>query len=629
MKHRNNIKQPINKQADCQNSSAKIAPLAPRWAWLLRPSTQIGLILLVGLAIYLHTLHAPFIYDDRGCIRMNPAIRDLSYYFDFDKVLALNLAADLKNSFALRPVAYLTFTLNYMVNGLDEFGYHLVNTAIHLCNAVFVYLLVTRTLQRAPLAEPTNDGSFRLSRILPLLVGLLFVVHPLQTQAVTYIVQRFTSLATLFYLGVLLLYICARTAQRSTLRWSCYGLALALTILAMKTKEVAFTLPVIMLLYDLFFLPEETRKERWLLIPFFLTMGMVPATLTWLVQATAADVSGTVLSQSMNLVNFSGISRWDYLMTQFGVIVTYLRMLLLPFGQNLDHDYRLAHSFFEMKVIASFLFLLSLFSGAIVLAVRSFREEGRNAERLIAFGILWFFVTISVESSIIPIDDLLVEYRLYLPSFGLFLAMIVALAHAVDKGFLPRPLFLYGAGLTVILLSTVTYNRNSLYNDTIRMYQDVVAKSPGKLRALDGLAYAYQLNEQYDEAIDAFSKLVEMTPDKADYQAALGHAYLGKRQFNEAFTWLRRAIALDPNNFSAYYNLGLAYLETGQPREGEKALLTALQINQHYGVALYTLAQLYEVQGRRDEAIARYRELLASYPDDRTTAQKLRQLTGR
>lgn len=619
---------PITKQRHVRESPANIAQRASRMAWLLWPSVQIALILFVGLGLYLHTLNAPFIFDDFGCVKENPVIRNFILYLDFDNVRALNLAPDLKNSFALRPVVYLTFFLNYLCGGVQEFGYHLVNTAIHLLNALLVYRLVTVTLQRAPNRE-SGDESFPLPRLLPLLVALLFVAHPLQTQAVTYITQRFASLAALLYLLALVLYVGARTAKTSRSRWSCYGGALAVTLLAMKTKEIAFTLPIIMLLYDFFFLDGTLKSRCRAILPFLLTMAIIPATLIWLTQTNSAGVSPQGLNQSLDLVNFSKVSRWDYLMTQFGVITTYLRMLILPVGQNLDHDYRMAQSFFELKIVGSFFLLLFLCGGAVLLGIRSCREGKRCEERLVAFGILWFFITLAVESSIIPIDDLLVEHRLYLPSFGIFLALAVAATAAVGNGLLPRWAFIGAVVSAVVLLSALTVARNYLYKDDIRMLEDVIAKSPDKPRARSILGTAFLDGGRFDEAIVELGKAVQLQPDNVNALGNLGCAHFAKGQFDEAMRCFQRTIEIAPDNYHAHASLGVSYFNKGRLADAEREYLLSLAINPHYGDARKNLAGLYALLGRKAEAMEQYRALLVSDPQNSEAALRLRQLIGR
>lgn len=600
----------------------------PLWqrAWWLNPALLLGVVLSVGLGLYLHTLNAPFIFDDFPCVKENPAIRGFDYFFDYRRVLALNIPEDIKNNFALRPIAYLSFALNYSSGGLSPFGFHLVNTGIHLGNALLVYGLVAVTLRQMP--QPSaNDAAALYIRLLPLLVALLFVSHPLQTQAVTYITQRFTSLCTLFYLGALYLYVLARHASSLVTRRLCYAASLLAAVLAMWTKEIAFTLPVVILLYDLLFLEGTARVRLRAMLPILLTMAVIPLTLFRLTRLKSAGVPTEVIDQSMNLLNFAKVGRWDYFKTEFGVVVAYLRLLFLPIGQNFDHDYRLATGFFEWRVAGALLFLLALLAAAVVLARRSLQNKERFAERLVAFGILWFFVTLAVESTIIPIEDLLVEHRLYLPSFGIFLAVGGALLIWVDRE--PRALrcVVAGAVVCVVALGTLTIGRNNLYRDAIRIMEDVARKSPEKTRAHVTLGNVYLEGKRYAEAIAEFSRVLQETPQDANTLVNFGTAKFYLQEYDAALRAFQAALRVAPENFSAHCNLGLAFFKVGRTAEAEQELQRALQLNPHHGPALAGLARLYAQQGRRGEAIAQYAALLQSYPEDRAAAESLRQLT--
>lgn len=596
--------------------------------WFHHPAVQMGLVLVVGLGLYLHTLDAPFIFDDYPCIKDNPAVANFSYFTDFSKVRALNIENDIKNNFALRPVVYLTFALNYMIDGYAVRGYHIVNTLIHLANALLVYLLVRFTIRHEGNA-PTTPPTMVLTPYLPLLAALLFVVHPLQTQAVTYIVQRFTSMATFFYFSALLLYIRARTAPPSGRQRFYYVAALIVTVVAMKTKEIAFTLPVIMALYDFSFLSGNVHRRLVGLAPFFLTMVIIPLTLIWLTALQGTD-SLHAITQSTELVNFAKVSRWQYLITQFGVIVVYLRMLFVPFGQNLDHDYRLAQNFWEPQVLGSFLLLLALAATAVYAYFRSRKIASSQSFwlKLFAFGIAWFFVTLSVESTIIPIDDLLVEHRLYLPSFGFFLT-ILATASGVAGSVAWRQHFLFGVlAMAIIALSAATFSRNELYRDATAMYHDVVAKSPRKPRAHSSLGLAHLDQREYDKAIKEFSLILAAKPDHVDTLIQLGYCLAATGKVDEAVRQFQIALKLSPDNHFAHGNLGDAYRLKGQRSEAKVEYLAALQTAPHFAAARYALARLYEEEGQKNAAMHEYRQLLEYYPNDQKSAERLKQLSG-
>jgi hypothetical protein len=388
------------------------------WVWTLFSLLS---IVIVGAIVYSNTLNASWHFDDTVAITENWSLRDLKGCFN--SIFAAN-----------RSVGFFTFAVNYHFDKLNVVGYHLVNIAIHILNALLVYSLVILTL-KTPVMAKSRLASH--ARFLALASGLIFVSHPIQTQAVTYIVQRFASLATLFYLLSLVLFVRARLSIIqgknffSPLHLVCYLLSLFSAFLAMHTKEIAFTLPFIICLYEFFFLESSFRswKKRLLyLLPFILTFAVIPANLGMLgkiEKKPLGDVIGEIREQVQETTL---ISRKDYLLTQFNVIVTYIRLLFLPVNQNLDYDYPIARSLFQFPTFISFLFLL----GILVLAIYLFRIA-----RLASFAIFWFFITLSVESSIIPIRDVIYEHRVYLPSVGFVILMAIFL-HEVGESFSRR-----------------------------------------------------------------------------------------------------------------------------------------------------------------------------------------------
>jgi len=598
-------------------------PSASLWCWLLRIPVQVGLILVIGLAIYQHTLKAPFILDDVYCITDNPAIRSFDILLDFDKIQTLNIWTDIKNNIALRPVTYWTFALNYQLGGLDVFGYHLFNIVIHLVNALLIYALSRITLSCCRI----NWSSPHLAGTIPFLVALLFAAHPLQTQAVTYINQRFTSLATTFYLAALLLYVVARSTEQVRVRWGSYGLALLLTVAAMKTKSIAFTLPFMILLYEYFFLNGGWRQRFIWLAPFAMMLLIIPGTLYWLVSTDGVDDPRGSLAQSVNMANFTGISQWDYLRTQFGVIVTYLRLFFLPAGQNIIPYYPVTPGLFTPGGgIIPLILLAALFCTALRLAVRALRAGQRSSGLLVAFGILWFFVSISMSSSLIPLDTMMLEYRVYLPSFGFFLAVTVAIAVAVDNGRIPFRLFIGAAVLVVTLLGTATYARNDIYNDELRLLNDTLEKNPQALSARVGLAVTLLSRGRFDEAIFQLARVLEEIPNDPNMRVNMGLALEQVGRIDEAIEQHRKSIELAPGLSLPHGNLGIAYLKKGRLAEAESELKIALKINPHFGPARYYLGRLYAETGRREDAIGQFRQLLKSFPGDTGAIEQLRLL---
>jgi tetratricopeptide (TPR) repeat protein len=549
---------------------------------LYKPFFHLLLILFIGILGYSNSLHAPFQFDDIPNITENSIIKNLRYFADPSKARVVKRTSEYDAkviNFRLlvsRYIGSLTFALNYKIHGLDVTGYHVVNLAIHLVSSLLVYWLVI--LVFASLAS--GPGEYRplyLTHVSPvaLLAALLFVAHPLQTQAVTYIIQRWASLATMFYLLAMVMYIKARLeaetgknndhAGKAHIKVLIYYLTgLLAAAFAMKSKEIAFTLPVMIVLYEFLFLKGAARKRAMYLAPFLLTMLIIPVTLI-LMNKAAGDLSGDSAMAATRLQ--TGMKRLDYLFTQFRVILTYTRLMFFPVGQNLDYDYPIYRSIAEPGVILSLMTLLAVCSAFVWIFWR-FRKR-QPLVKVIFFGAAWFFITLSIESSIIPIVDVIFEHRVYLPSAGLFLAVSFSLLLLIEKQRSPRVniAILFLAVMAVLTLTGLTYARNNVWSDRLSLWQDVVSKSPGKARGYNYLGIAHYEKGNLDSAIEAYKKSVSLNPSYANAYSNLGIAHFENGQIDEAINAFRNAIRVNPMHADAHYNLGLAYGEKGMMRE--------------------------------------------------------------
>lgn len=617
--------------------------LAPLWATVT--------LLVAGVLAYANSLQAPFVLDDIYAIVQNTDIHSL----------------DGLQFHTTRYLAYLSFALNYHFGGTQVFGYHLVNLIIHLSAALLVYLLLRLTF-RTPYFEMLSAGDPGAQRrtpavelLLPLFVALVFTVHPLQTQAVTYIVQRMTSMAAMFYLLSLVLYVAARLTMRplqrgsvpaATDRWARFRPALLLVgatlaaVAAMKTKEIAFTLPLAIVLYELFFFHGDWKKRLLFLVPLLATLPLVPLTV---IGVTDAPETTVFSAEETGLFAAGDLDRMTYLLTQFRVIITYLRLLVLPVNQNLDYEYPVYETFFTAPVFLSFLVLTGLFGLAVFLYFRSTLPvglqrtlptlDGPGADtgqrvpadgllRLASFGIFWFFLTLAVESSLVPIQDVIVEHRLYLPGIGFFLAVtagVVLLAQQIPA-VLPGRLVGAAALVLVLVLGLATWQRNHIWSDELRLWQDVIAKSPAKARPYNDLGVILIRHKRYAEAIEYLSRSVELDPEYPYSHSNLGLALIHSGRSAEAVPLLKKAIGLHLYFANAYINLASAYnqlrqfpltvrlLEANSGWIGSRA-----DLHYHLGVAYYflgnraaTLEKLQILEQAGEQALARdLRRLLA------------------
>ncbi len=500
---------------------------------------------MVVVLAYSNSLRVPFVFDDELNILRNPIVHDLALFvapWKLDPALA---PPALVHGFHSRYPAFLTFALDWAVHGSDVLGYHLVNLAIHLGA-----LLVLLALVRAVLGLPRFDGSRVRGHETPiaLLVGALFSLHPLQTQAVTYIVQRMTSLAALLCLISLLAYVRARScspgAKRRVLAIGC----LAALVVAMATKQNAFVFPVVLIVAELVLFRSDCRtRMTWLAIPMTCVLFVAPTLYVWPQHAAGLAAHSPETEASTLLLKGS-----DYRITQLRVLVTYLRLFVLPVNQTLDYDYPVSRSWVEPAVLGSGILLAGLFATGVWLSVG---REGRDpAWRLVGFGLVWFFVMHAVESSGIEALDPIFEHRMYLPSVGLCLALVVA----SFVGLPPRMARAGMAGLAsvALVLGCATYARNQVWKSELRLWKDVVEKSPLKARAWMGVGERLLELRRADEAERHYLRAHELEPNNAAAIVQLGVVARIQRDDRRAEELFLRVLELEPRHWLARVNLG-------------------------------------------------------------------------
>ena len=568
----------------------------PETSLALKRFAPFALLCLVGVLLYAHTLQAPFYLDDDYAIGQNPRVKDLSLAF--------------KGVLDRRGLAVLTLAVNYRLGELEVVGYHLVNIAIHLGASCLVLLLLRRIF-------PARPG-------LQLFGALLFVAHPLQTQGVTYIVQRMTSLSTLLFLLGLYGFSRARDVlaedgrfcARSHLSW--YVTALLVGGLAILSKENAVVLPLALLLFARMFPSSPERGWRPLLmyvVPFAVLPGLaVGCYLLWpLLTGQPLNTEG----HSGLLRSMQGNSPLHYLATQCSVLWIYLRMLVLPYGQALDHGYPVASAILTIKSVAGF-------CGLAGLGLLGWRVRRRMPT--LAFAVGWFFLTLVIESSVIPLDTMF-EHRLYLPMFGFSVAATALL------GLLPRSSWQLAIGLVVLaVLSFLTWQRNALWTDPVAFYEDNLRVAPDNERVYYNLGQEYikvgregdgeqmvresiamnptrhfgyaSLKELYlvqgrlDEAIGMLHYGVEHVEKKGPLYNELAFVYGKKGDFSKAIEMLQRSIAIDPGVPETYFNLAQMLMFAGEPALVEQYLRKTLAIDPNHADAQAMLDQVLARQGR-------------------------------
>jgi Tfp pilus assembly protein PilF len=582
------------------------ASTTPGATTLLQRALPFLALLVLALAAYANSFSGDFVFDDVGGVR--------------DKALIRNLGALLGDPATIlregRWVGYLTFALNRRFIGVEATGYHFVNFIIHVVNTLLVYALVRETF-----ATPRvrTSAIAQWAPAIAFVAAALFVSHPLQTQAVTYIVQRFTSLATLFYLLAVVQYARWRMrrdrggapAARTLASW--VGI-LAAAVLAMTTKQIAFTLPFALAVYELIFFDAPVLQRAKYLAPVLATLPIIPLRLVGIGTPFRDVVSAAGEATRVQ----TALPRTDYLATQLPVIATYLRLLVLPVGQNIDHDVPIQHSFFSPLALGCGLLLVGLVALAVYLLRRT---SGTSrpidpAWRIVAFGILWFFLALSVESSVIPIVDVMFEHRVYLPSAGLFVGIATGCALLARRPMWTPRVFVTAGALLSVVLAGATLARNRVWANELTLWSDAVSKSPAKARPYQNLGIALVAAGRGPEAQEAFATANRADPGNADILANMGALLRDVGRYDEAAEWLRAAIRARPDHADAYYNLGSTFLTTGSYSEAAELLAQAITHRPDFPAAYGNYAAAMNHLGRPQETIARLESVAPSLADN-------------
>ena len=560
-----------------------------RLAWLP------AIVVAAALAAYLTSFGGQFILDDDKHIVQNRQIRDLS-----------SLGSVITDS--RRPTVSVTLAVNYALGKLDVWGYHAFNLIVHVLAGVTLFGLVHRTLLSRRLGGRYGPAAPWLA----LACALIWTVHPLQTQSVTYIIQRGESLMGFFYL--LTLYCLIRGVDDpQPAVW--YAGAVAACALGMGSKAVMVTAPVMVLLYDRIFIADSVAgllRRRWGL---YLGLGA-----TWLLLWTSGVVHGVLAPppEAPATVGFAvqSIKPLEYAVTQPGVILHYLRLSFWPHPLCLDYVWPVART--AGAIIPPAMVVVAL----LALTVWGLRRRPAGG-----FVGAWFFLILAPTSTFIPLQDIAFEHRMYLPLAGVVVGVVLAVHWALSRsgvGMIPgRVVGGLALAAVTVALGYATFQRNRDYHTEAGMWQNVLATQPDNPIAHCGLGAILVDQGQFDQAIEHFSEALRVAPNLAEAQFNMGVAQHRSGALDGAIGYYRQALRLQTRMFLAHNNLGLALQDQGKLEQAVEHYRRALDINPRFPDARNNLAGVLAQQGKPEEAFSHWRELLRLQPDDVATHFKL------
>jgi tetratricopeptide (TPR) repeat protein len=565
----------------------------------------LAILSLLALGLYWPSLNGPFVFDDPNAVSQSNLVRHLN------PISFVTLST--------RPLTDYTYAINYAIGGLDTFSFHLTNVLLHAVNGVLVYAIAWLTLGLPVFAA--RYGAAR--RAIAFAAAALFVAHPLATETVAYVSSRSEVLAASFYLLSVLSFILAAVTDQPRRR-RLYSVALPLFGFAgLASKESALTIVPALLIYDWLFLTASgwRRPRRRLFV-----LAAIPPAVGGLALLLKAIFSPSPMGEYKATagLGFDRFTPAQYLMTQFGVIAYYLRLVVLPIGQTFDYDWPLAQSPFSVGVIAPF----ALLAGVVVLAWRAARREP-----LFTFAVAWTLLTLLPTSSVVPIADLAVERRMYLPLVALCLlgaawAWDLAQWVAARLRGVPQPEsadapttasptapsrawpYWVVIGAALASLGALTVVRASLWGDAIALHEDGVAKAPGNPRVRLNLGVTYLNLQQQDRAYETLLEAKRL---------------YDRHESMQAFPRIGAFIQ---------YNLGAVLFARGQVDRAEVELKRSLELGGQY-LALRPMAKmlLSRVDAQRGDwkaAIADLTEALKyqDNPDWRVDLAEMQRQSG-
>lgn len=575
------------------------------------------------IIMYLPSINGPFIFDDVLTIKQNVLfqLRELH--------LGSLVRAGFESAHRSRPLANISLALNYFFSQEETRGYHAVNMLIHLLTGISLFYFLKTTLSLPLLSSEKQDNPTGLA----FSAALLWLVNPLQTQAVSYIVQRMSSMAALFFVLSLLLYARGRLAdgaRRLLFFAGCAGAG----ILALGSKPNAAALPFFIMGYEWFFFTRSGPGSRGKFRAIFLLAAVLAVVVIfgYLGSHPLDAILGTYRERDFSLV--------ERLLTQPRVILLYATLFFLPYPSrlNLDHDIGVSSSLVEPMATALALAIIVL---AAVVVISTARRRP-----LAAFTLLWFFGNLVIESSVIGIE-IVFEHRAYLPTMLLGLPLVLMVSRLFPNRRLLQGILL---AMVTVILATWCFERNRLWADDIALWGDSAAKSPGKVRTLMNYGIVLGDRGRSAEAIVQYEAALRLQPDywevyynfanalrdQGDTLAAIGYYNMALQanphdnkallnlgvaledlsMFEAARLNYQRLLAQDPENSMAHNNLGNVLLHLDLFDEAAAQYQAALDLDPDYADAYYNSGNLRLRQGKYRAAAGLYRQALALNDQD-------------
>lgn len=541
----------------------------------------------------------------------------LNYPFQFDDLANITKKFSIRND---NPISRLFSNsrwmsdwlnrLNYDFDRFNPFYYRLLNLAIHITAGIFLFYLILLLCEKLKKSNFLNKNSIAIA----FTTAGLFLLHPVQTQTVSYVIQgRLEGLASLFVIANLFILINGISAKNLIAKIILFSFSALITLLSYGTKEIVVVTPLLLIICDWFFLSDgewnNFKKRIYYHLSFFVIfyglfflrfMNFSFFTRAISLKMVTANNRGNILTDTAQQV----IKPLEFFISEFKVIVHYFFMFIWPFGISVEYDWKLSPSFFSPQSFFPFLLLVGILSLAIYFLIK-------NKNKFITFGLFWFFITLAPRTTIIPSPELLCDYKTYLASVGWLFIIAVGIVKLVtilskqSKNIIDQETRIAQFAILLIVfipIATATYFRNTVWRTGEEFWGDIVKKAPNKARGHNNYGVCLSEVGKIDESIKQYIKAIALDRYYSDPLSNLAVAYSLKGETDKAIHSLQQALMINPNYPEAYNNIGTLLLNKKEYEKAEEALDNAIALRRYYGKAYYNKGRLYVEKGEEEKA---------------------------
>ena len=538
------------------------------------------LFIVVGFAIYANAFQNQMFWDDNDSILNNLYVHDWGYFLKYFTENLIAGAGFFSNFW--RPILLSVFSLEWHLWGGWSAGYHFVSTAFHIANAILIFRILHTLFQKYRVA---------------ILTALIFLVHPLQTESVTYIAGMADPLSVFFILLGIFFFLKFRVSHVMLWKSKLYFLSLLMYVLALMSKETAIIMPALLVISD-FFLErgaqeqisfKETLLRIWRTAWPFLVIGG----LYILLRATVLNFGNT-----FNLYGEENAftSNFDIrIFTFFRVLANYLGLLFWPLDLHMERGVEMATSLLSPSVIIGGL----IFLGLSALAMSQFKRFP-----ILSFGIFWFFIGLAPTSNIlVPINGLIYEHWLYLPMIGIFL-ILMWLGELLALKYGLKNIFLLAMIVFAVFLSVLTMGRNRDWRNPITFYNQTLKYSPSSYRVINNLGMSYDEQKDYALAEITYKRAIAVSSSSPVAYHNLGNTYQKMGRIDLAIDNFNTAIKLDPKFYFSYNGLANIYLQDKDYKEARKVIEKYINYSGSKIETLFLLARIATLEKDYNSALA-------------------------